>query len=296
MLEVSELTRTIDQKTTVDHLTFTAPDAAVTGFIGPNGAGKSTTLRMCLGLEHPNSGTATFDGHPFSELAEPGSVVGALVDSTWFLPQRSAYSHVAMITDAMGLPTSRAREVLEMVGLDNVSGKKIGQFSLGMKQRLGIACALVGDPKHILLDEPVNGLDPEGIDWVHRMLRRFADEGRCVLISSHLLEQVEHVADHVVMLGRGRLIREGDTQELLGSSMLETSTPRASELVAALQSAGIDATADGETVRAHTDDKKKVASVAYRNGIDLDYLTPVRSSLQDLFLSETKDAAEYRAQ
>lgn len=215
MLEIRNLTKTYRAQTAVNDLSFTVPDGQVTGFLGPNGAGKSTTMRMAVGLERPTSGEATFDGVPFRKLDNPGRVVGSLLDATWFHPGRSAYQHLAILADLMRLPETRIEECLEAVGLSGVAAKRVGGFSLGMKQRLGVACALMGNPKHVLLDEPVNGLDPEGVHWMRERIRALAADGCAVLVSSHLLSEMELTADRLVVVGRGALIAEGTVEEFL---------------------------------------------------------------------------------
>lgn len=214
MITVDGLTKRYGTTEVLHSLSFSVPDGQVTGFVGPNGSGKSSTLRCMLGLDRPNSGEVLYDGEP---LAGPdrSRIVGALLSPTWYMPVHSARTHIHSIAQAAGLPTSRADECLELVGLQDVARKRIRTFSLGMKQRLGLAVALLGDPAHLLLDEPINGLDPQGVHWMRSLIRRYADEGRAVLVSSHLLAELEQTADRVVLIGQGSVLGEHGMAEFL---------------------------------------------------------------------------------
>jgi len=214
MISARSLTKRYGTVVAVDGLSFDVPPGAITGFLGPNGAGKSSTLRMILGLDRPDAGSARIDGRPYAALRWPMRAVGALLEARAFHPGRTAYSHLAAMAAGGGLPRSHVDDVLGLVGLADVAGRRAGSFSLGMSQRLGIAAALLGDPAVLLLDEPTNGLDPEGVVWVRQLMRSLTAEGRTVLLSSHLISEVSIVADHVVVIGRGRLLADGSIAEL----------------------------------------------------------------------------------
>ncbi|WP_367271532.1 ABC transporter ATP-binding protein [uncultured Corynebacterium sp.] len=215
MFTVKNLTKSYGRNRVVDDLTFNVPDGTVTGFLGPNGSGKSTTMRCMLGLDRIDRGEALIDGRPLSEYGAPARVVGTMLDAGWMNPKLTARGHLRTVARAAAVGTDRVDECLSLVGLEPVAGKRIGGFSLGMKQRLGLATAMLGDPAHLVLDEPVNGLDPDGIRWIRRTIRAFADEGRAVFVSSHLLSEMEVTADRLVIIGKGRLIGEWDKKELL---------------------------------------------------------------------------------
>ena len=221
MIEVTALTKRYGRTTAVDGLTFTAPPGTVTGFLGPNGAGKSTTMRMIVGLERPTSGTATVDGRPYAELAAPLHDVGVMLDARSAHPGRTAFRHLLGLARTHGIPRSRVDEVIATTGLETVAHRRAGTFSLGMGQRLGIAGALLGDPGTLILDEPVNGLDPDGVLWVRRLVRELAAEGRTVLLSSHLMHELALCADRVVVIGRGRLLADATVAELEDGGSLE---------------------------------------------------------------------------
>lgn len=236
-IEVHDLTKVYGRTLAVDHLTFTVKPGIVTGFLGPNGAGKSTTMRMVLGLDRPTEGTATIDGRPYRDLRNPLTRVGSLLDANWVHSNRSARAHLRWMARANGLSVARVGEVLDLVGLGEVAGKRAGQFSLGMKQRLGLAGALLGDPGVLLFDEPVNGLDPEGIVWIRTLMRSLAAQGRTVLVSSHLLSEMALTADHLVVIGRGRLIADAPTADFIAAatrSAVRIRSPRLGELMTML--------------------------------------------------------------
>ncbi|MFD5869285.1 ATP-binding cassette domain-containing protein [Corynebacterium sp. NPDC060344] len=222
MFEIQNLTKSYGRHRIIDDLTFAVPDGAVTGFLGPNGSGKSTTMRCMLGLDRIDRGDALIDGRPLTGYRAPAHIVGAMLDAGWLNPKLTARGHLRSVARSAAIDGDRVEKCLALVGLESVGGKRIGGFSLGMKQRLGLATVMLGDPAHLVLDEPVNGLDPDGIRWIRRSIRAFADEGRAVLVSSHLLSEMEVTADRLVIIGKGRLIGEWDKQELLrGHSSLE---------------------------------------------------------------------------
>jgi len=297
VIELDGLTKEYRTRVAVDGLTVTIEPGRVTGFLGPNGSGKTTTLRCIVGLTRPTSGTATVLGRPFRELAEPMQRVGALIDPRARHPGRTAYAHLLALAQSNALPRSRVDEVIDLVGLGSVAGERVRGFSLGMAQRLGIAAALLGDPDVLLLDEPVNGLDPEGIRWVRELLRNLADEGRTVLVSSHLMSEMEDTADHLVVLGRGRLLADVPMAELLGRhSAVRVRSPEGPLLAAALRRAGgrVELEVDG-ALRVDGLDVVAVGDVAYASDVRLHELTTVTASLEAAYLALTGDDVEYRA-
>ncbi len=303
MIEVSSLTKQYGGTTVVDCLDFNVKSGIVTGFLGPNGAGKSTTMRMIVGLDNPTSGKATIDGKHYSDYKQPLHKVGTLLDAKWVHPNRSAADHLKWLAAANGIPAKRVDEVLGIVGLSDVAGRKAGKFSLGMGQRLGLAAALLGDPEVLILDEPVNGLDPEGIRWVRSFVRALAAEGRTVLISSHLLSEMSQTADHLVVIGRGKLIADTSTQEFIKSAsethtIVRTDHPR--EMQSALDDEGVSFTqgkdAEGrETLIIDDRDSDWVGALAYSYGLRLRELTQQRASLEDAFMNMTGQSVEYSA-
>jgi ABC-2 type transport system ATP-binding protein len=297
VIELDGLTKAYRARVAVDDLTVTVEPGRVTGFLGPNGSGKTTTMRCILGLARPTSGTATVLGRPYRELADPMRRVGALIDPRARHPRRTAHSHLLALARSNGLPGSRVDDVIDLVGLESVAFEKVGGFSLGMGQRLGIAAALLGDPDVLMFDEPVNGLDPEGIRWVRGLLRDLADEGRTVLVSSHLMSEMEDTADHLVVVGRGRLLADVPMDELLGAhAVVRVRTPQAPLLAAALRRAGADVEfeADG-ALRVGGLDAAAVGDAAYAAGVRVHELTRVTASLEAAYLSLTDDDVEYRA-
>lgn len=300
MIEVVGLTKKYGATTAVNDLTFTVQPGIVTGFLGPNGAGKSTTMRMVLGLENPTSGRALIDGKPYADLDRPLTRVGALLDANWIHPNRSARAHLKFLAATNDLPTSRVDQALEMVGLTSVAGKAAGKFSLGMKQRLGLASALLGDPRILLFDEPVNGLDPEGIYWIRTFMRQLAAEGRTVLVSSHLLSEMAQTADHLVVIGQGRLIADcstADFTERSSQSFVRVRSPRLTDLDAALRAAGITATATGNGADAALQivdtPIERIGDVAGQAGIYLHELSVQGGSLEQAFIELTASSVEY---
>ncbi|HEY0403168.1 MAG TPA: ABC transporter ATP-binding protein [Blastococcus sp.] len=297
MIELAGLTKEYGTRIAVDDLTVTVHPGRVTGFLGPNGSGKTTTMRCVLGLARPTSGTATVLGQPYRALADPMRRVGALIDPRALHPGRTAYRHLLALAQSNGLPGARVDEVIELVGLESVADDRVRGFSLGMNQRLGIAAALLGDPDVLLLDEPVNGLDPEGIRWVRELLRALADEGRTVLVSSHLMSEMEDTADHLVVLGRGRLLADVPMEELLGEhSAVRVRTPQGPMLADALRRAGgrVELEIDG-ALRVEGLGLTEVGDVAFLADVRLHELSRVTASLEAAYLALTDADVEYRA-
>jgi ABC-2 type transport system ATP-binding protein len=298
---VSGLTKQFGKVRAVDNLSFTVNPGRVTGFLGPNGAGKTTTLRMALGLVRPTSGTATIGGVRYADLPQPLRTVGAILEASSAHKGRTARNHLRVICATAGFPASRADEVLAMVGLTAAAKRKFRQYSLGMKQRLGIAAALLGDPQVLILDEPANGLDPEGIRWMRDLLKSLAREGRTVLVSSHLLSEVELLADDVVIVAGGRLVRQGTVEEVTGSmahaQRIRVRTPNADSLAAALTgaSSGVDGAAQVSVQPGSTPDLLYVAGLeapqvgraALAAGVELHELVAEKPDLEDVFLQLT---------
>ncbi|MDT5101418.1 MAG: type transport system ATP-binding protein [Mycobacterium sp.] len=298
MIELAGLTKVFGRTRAVDDLTCSIEPGVVTGFLGPNGAGKTTTMRMILGLDHPTSGTATIDGKPYRELADPLRHVGAVLDAKQCHPNRSVRAHLRWVAATHRLPAIRVDEVLDMVGLSTVAGKKAGTLSLGMSQRLGIAAALLGDPQVLLFDEPVNGLDPEGIRWVRTLMRTLAGEGRTVFVSSHLLAEMSNTADRLVVIGRGRLIASTTVTEFVGrADSVRVRSPQLDTLRQVLSQAGVevddDEAATALLVRGAA--SEVVGDLAARNGITLHELTSQQVSLEDAYMKLTDEAVQYRA-
>jgi ABC-2 type transport system ATP-binding protein len=299
MIELHGLTKRFGAVTAVDGLSFTVRPGRVTGFLGPNGAGKTTTMRLILGLDVPTSGTALVGGRRYRQLIRPLRQVGSLLDATAVHGARTAHDHLLSLAVSNGIRRSRIPEVLELTGLGSVAGKRIREFSLGMKQRLGIAAALLGEPPVLMFDEPVNGLDADGVRWIRRLLRHLAADGRTVLVSSHLMGEMALTADHLIVIGRGRLLADTPTQSLTGSSAradVLVRSPRAGELAELL-------TARGAAVRPEDDgglavtgvDAAAIADLAAAHGIAVHELTPRQPSLEQVYLDLTADSAEYRA-
>ncbi len=297
MIEVANLTKRYGSFTAVDDLTFAVQPGIVTGFLGPNGSGKSTTMRMILGLDAPTAGTATVGGRALSRHDRPLTSLGFLLDAGAVHPTRSAFDHLRALAVTNGIPTSRVDEVLEIVGLGEVGRRRSGGFSLGMGQRLGIAAALLGDPEVVMLDEPVNGLDPEGILWIRHLLQDLARDGRTVFVSSHLMSEMELMAEHFVIIGQGRLIEDISVDELRVMAAGEKTHVRADrldDLVGLLRADGVDIVSDDrETVSVSGLDPGDIGAVARDNGIALTALVPEQRSLEDVFMSLTADAVQY---
>jgi ABC-2 type transport system ATP-binding protein len=300
MIESRGLTKRYGPTTAVDDLTFTVAPGRVTGFLGPNGSGKSTTMRMLLGLDRPTAGEALIDGKAYRDLRHPLRTVGALLDAKWVHPNRSARAHLRWMARSNRLPPGRVDEVLDQVGLTAVAGNRAGSFSLGMSQRLGIAAALLGDPGVLLFDEPVNGLDPEGIVWIRGFMRGLAAEGRTVLVSSHLLPEMAVTAAELVVIGRGRLIAQCTTAAFVegaSRSTVRVSAPREAELAAALGRHGIAvAAADGGRGLVVTGaEAASVGEIAAAEGLVLHELSLHRGSLEEAFMHITGHDVEYSA-
>ena len=304
MIDVHNLTKHYGPVRAVDDLTFTVKPGVVTGFLGPNGAGKSTTMRMILGLDSPTSGTALIDGSPYASLKQPARRVGALLDAKGVHPNRSARASLLWQAQASGIPDARVDEVMSLVGLSDVASKRAGGFSLGMGQRLGIASALLGDPEYLILDEPVNGLDPEGIRWVRGLLRALADEGRTILVSSHLLAEMAQTADHLIVIGRGKLVADTSVHDFIkGNSAVTTVVrpvdPAAMETALAAAGVSFELGVDAEgrptiAVADHTCDE--IGAVAFRAGVQLAELSERRASLEDAYIRSTEGHIQYQAQ
>ncbi|HEX5479574.1 MAG TPA: ATP-binding cassette domain-containing protein [Dehalococcoidia bacterium] len=299
MIEVRNLSKRYGDTLAVDQLTFDVQPGMVTGFLGPNGAGKSTTMRLILGLDAPASGSATINGRAYRHIPAPWQEVGSLLDAKAIQGGRDAYHHLLWIAEAAGVRRARVGEVLEMVGLADVASRKVDGFSLGMSQRLGIATALLGDPGTLLFDEPVNGLDPEGIIWVRRLLKRLASEGRTIFVSSHLMSEMQDTADHVVVIGRGRLIADMAVQEFIQhstSSHVRVVSPAAEALGGLLEGQGATVARDGKDVLAVTKmDAAQVGEIAAANRIVLHELSPQGANLEEAFIELTQGSVEYQA-
>ena len=300
MIVAEGLTKRYGDKTAVDGVNFTVQSGKVTGFLGPNGAGKSTTMRMIVGLDKPTAGRVTLDGRDYRSLRSPLTEVGILLDAKAVHTGRSARNHLLAMAATHGIPRSRVDEVIEITGLQSVAKRRAGKFSLGMGQRLGIAAALLGDPQTLILDEPVNGLDPEGVRWVRQFVRAQAASGRTVLLSSHLMSEMSLTADHVIVLGRGRVLADASISDLVAAwtrSAVTVRSPRAAELAQLVAGADITVTSSesgllditGTTAAA-------VGDIAAQHGIALHELTPRSGSLEDAYLALTEGSVEYRTQ
>ena len=302
MIEVQGLTKHYGPVRAVDDLTFSVKPGVVTGFLGPNGSGKSTTMRMLLGLDTPTQGTALIDGAPYRDLPQPTHRVGALLDAKGVHPNRTARNSLLWQAQAAGLPANRVDEVLGLVGLTDVADKRVGGFSLGMGQRLGIAAALLGDPEYLILDEPVNGLDPEGIRWVRGLLRGLAAEGRTVFVSSHILAEMAQTADNLVVIGRGKLVADTSVAEFISSNSAVTTLVRTADEAALERLAtslgdvrrGVDG-AQRALLEVPNTSSDEVGRIAFEAGIQLAELTERHASLEDAYMHSTEGHAEYTA-
>jgi ABC-2 type transport system ATP-binding protein len=298
MIIAEGLTKKYRKKTAVDNVSFRVETGKVTGFLGPNGAGKSTTMRLMLGLDN-GSGNTTFDDKQLHSYAEPSKVVGILLEAKAFHPTRSARNHLKILAAAGGIPMSRVDEVLETVGLSDVAKKGPGKFSLGMAQRLGIAAAILGEPKYLMLDEPANGLDPEGIAWLRQFLKDYADKGNAVFVSSHLLSEMAQMADNIVVIGRGKLITSTSVSELIsnnGHGGILVRTTNLAKLRAALKKklAVFEDAQGGLKVTGMTTDE--IGKIAFAEGLPVLELSRQEASLEEAFLDLTADAQEYSGQ
>ena len=302
MIEVHDLTKRFGQKVAVDQLSFSVQPGKVTGFLGPNGAGKSTTMRLILGLDRPQRGVATIGGKRYSELPHPLRTVGALLEARSVHTGRTAFNHLLFLAQTQGLPRSRVQEVINLVGLGAVAKRRTGGFSLGMSQRLGIAAAMLGDPGVFVLDEPVNGLDPEGILWIRNLMKRLAGEGRTVFVSSHLMNEMAVTADHLIVIGRGRLIADCSTREFVEQRTAQSvlvRTPDPDKLASAISAEGGQAVPDaappgGTPALTVTGvPAPRIGELAAANSVVLHELTPKTGSLEDAFMELTAESVEF---
>src|SRR5215471_15081546 len=299
MIEAKGLTKRYGETVAVDNLSFSVEPGRITRILGPNGAGKTTTMRLILGLDRPTSGTVTVNGRPFGQLAWPMREVGALLDAKAVHGGRSAYNHLLCVAQTNSLPRRRIGEVLELVGLTEVAKKRSKGFSLGMGQRLGIAAALLGDPQILMFDEPVNGLDPEGILWIRNLMKALAAEGRTIFVSSHLMSEMENTADHLLVIGRGRLIADCSLAEFIEANSVPSvrvRTPEPDALIRVLLAAGGSTMpgADGAIV-VQGMPVNQIGDLAFDNQIRLHELAPAQASLEEAFMELTADSVEFRA-
>jgi ABC-2 type transport system ATP-binding protein len=299
MIEAQGLTKRYGDRLAVDRLSFSVRPGQVTGFLGPNGAGKSTTMRMILGLDAPTGGTVTVNGRRYQDLDNPMREVGALLDAKAVHGGRTARNHLLCLAQTNNLPASRVPEVLELVGLTGVANKRVGGFSLGMSQRLGIAGTLLGDPQVLMFDEPVNGLDPEGILWIRNLMRALAADGRTVFVSSHLMSEMENTADHLIVIGQGKLIADCTVEEFIERNSelaIRVRTPEAAKLADLVTGLGGKATTEGDDALLVTGvDQARLGDLAFDNGIRLHELAPLQASLEQAFMELTRDSVEFQA-
>ncbi|MFH9421753.1 ABC transporter ATP-binding protein [Streptomyces sp. NPDC017529] len=298
MIEIAGLTKRYGEKLAVDGLTFTVRPGIVTGFLGPNGAGKSTTMRMVLGLDHPTSGRVRIDGRHYRQLSEPLRHVGALLDAKALHGGRSAFNHLLCLAQSNGIPRARVHEVLDTVGLTAVARKRSKGFSLGMGQRLGIAGALLGDPEILMFDEPVNGLDPEGIHWIRNLMKGLAAQGRTVFVSSHLMSEMALTAEHLIVIGQGRLLADTSMPEFIrqnSRSYVRMRSPERERLLDVLGEAGYAAAPAGEAVEVDRASAADLGELAARHRLVLHELSPQQASLEEAFMQLTAGSVEYHA-
>ncbi|HYH24094.1 MAG TPA: ABC transporter ATP-binding protein [Blastococcus sp.] len=296
MITARGLTKRYGTRTAVDDVSFTVAPGRVTGFLGPNGAGKSTTMRMILGLDRPTSGSVTVNGRRYADSPAPLREVGALLEARALHPGRSARDHLRWLAASNAIPAGRVDEVLGLVGLEDVAGQRVGRFSLGMGQRLGIAVALLGDPPVVVLDEPVNGLDPEGIRWVRTLARTLAAEGRTVFLSSHLMSEMALTADHLVVIGRGRVLADCSMPEFIAehaASYVRLRSPQRGPVAELLRREGLEVASVDDELRVQGRDAAAVGELVGRQGLLLHELTLVSSSLEDAFMTLTAASVEY---
>lgn len=300
MIEARDLTKDYGSKRAVDGLSFSVQPGVVTGFLGPNGSGKSTTMRLILGLDAPTRGDVTVNGRHYRDHAAPLHEVGALLEARSVHTGRSAYNHLLALAQTHGIPKRRVSEVIDLVGLHEVARKRSGQFSLGMGQRLGIAAAILGDPKTVMLDEPVNGLDPEGIHWMRNLLKGLAAEGRTVFVSSHLMSEMALTADHLIVIGRGKLIADTSVDDFVARAsqkVVVVRSPELERLRASLGGPGITfADAERGGLEVHGLTSEQVGEAAAAAGIALHELTPLQASLEEAFMNLTRDDLEFAAE
>lgn len=297
MIEVSNLTKRYGKVTAVDDVSFTVSPGKVTGFLGPNGAGKSTTMRMILGLDKPDAGTVLVNGRPYRSAPTPVAEIGALLEAKGFDKARSARNHLRSLAATSGISDARVDEVLALVGLKEVARSKAGGFSLGMGQRLGIAVALLGDPRMVMLDEPVNGLDPDGVLWIRNLLRQLANEGRTVFLSSHLMSEMELIADQLIIIGRGRIMADTSMRDFIDSSSMnrvKVVSPKAAELKQVLEGrAALAELSDSGELIISGMPAADVGEAAFAAGILLHELTPLNASLEEAFMELTRDSVQF---
>ncbi len=297
MIQANDLTKRYGKTVAVDEVSFTVKPGQVTGFLGPNGAGKSTTMRMILGLDAPSCGSVTVNGKCYRELTDPLRSVGALLDGKAIVGGRTAANHLKWLADSNGIDRRRVAEVLDMVGLSEIAGKRVGTFSLGMNQRLGIAAALIGDPETLMFDEPINGLDPDGILWIRNLMKSLAAEGRTVFLSSHLMSEMAQTADHLLVIGRGRIIADASIEEFINGNAAPTVRVRALEqtdLADALTQRGalVESSPDGAMVVTGLD-STAIGGVAATHGITLVELAANEASLEQAFFELTRNETDY---
>ncbi|MHA5052014.1 ABC transporter ATP-binding protein [Streptomyces sp. SD15] len=299
MIELEGLTKRYGEKVAVNHLTFAVRPGIVTGFLGPNGAGKSTTMRMILGLDHPTTGDVRIDGQHYDHLKNPLKYIGALLDAKAMHGGRSAFNHLLCLAQSNGIPKARVHEVLDTVGLTSVARQKAKGFSLGMGQRLGIAGALLGDPRILMFDEPVNGLDPEGIHWIRNLMKSLAAQGRTVFVSSHLMSEMALTADHIVVIGQGRLLADTSMADFIqqnSRSYIRIRSPQRERLLDVLRGAGITVVeAGGETLEVDGAKSERIGELASQHQIVLHELSPQQASLEAAFMQLTAESVEYHA-
>ncbi|MDQ1048652.1 ABC transporter ATP-binding protein [Streptomyces sp. V4I2] len=299
MIELEGLTKRYGEKVAVNNLTFTVRPGIVTGFLGPNGAGKSTTMRMMLGLDRPTAGDVRIDGKHYDQLKDPFTYIGALLDAKAMHGGRSAFNHLLCLAQSNGIPKKRVHEVLDTVGLTAVAKKKAKGFSLGMGQRLGIAGALLGDPRILMFDEPVNGLDPEGIHWIRNLMKSLAAQGRTVFVSSHLMSEMALTADHLVVIGQGRLLADTSMADFIAQnsrSYVRIRSPHRERLLDVLHSAGITAVETGNgTLEVDGTKPEYIGELAAQYQIVLHELSPQQASLEEAFMQLTAESVEYHA-
>jgi ABC-2 type transport system ATP-binding protein len=300
MIQLDHLTKRFGSKTAVDDISVTIQPGKVTGFLGPNGAGKSTTMRVIMGLDRPTRGTALINGKHYADFRSPLTEVGALLEAKAVHTGRTAYSHLLAMAATHGIPKRRVHEVIGKTGLDSVAGKRVGSYSLGMGQRLGIAAAMLGDPATLILDEPVNGLDPEGVLWVRQFARHLAGQGRTVFLSSHLMSEMAQTADHIVVLGRGRVLADAPVETILAGAArqaVRVRTPQAEELARAVSSPDVAVTGvEAQLLEITGLTAAQIGETAAREGIVLHELTPLSASLEEAYLELTQDDVEYRTE
>ncbi|MEU5046448.1 ABC transporter ATP-binding protein [Streptomyces griseorubiginosus] len=299
MIELAGLTKRYGEKVAVNNLTFTVRPGIVTGFLGPNGAGKSTTMRMMLGLDRPTAGDVRIDGKHYDQLKDPLTYIGALLDAKAMHGGRSAYNHLLCLAQSNGIPAKRVHEVLDTVGLTAVAKKKAKGFSLGMGQRLGIAGALLGDPRILMFDEPVNGLDPEGIHWIRNLMKSLAAQGRTVFVSSHLMSEMALTADHLVVIGQGRLLADTSMADFIAQnsrSYVRIRTPQRERLLDVLHGAGVTVVETGNgTLEVDGGKSEQIGELAAQHQIVLHELSPQQASLEEAFMQLTAESVEYHA-